>query len=235
MSSVTNARSTIKNSNRTRSRSARYGLRSKSESAASNTPKKDIHNITPLKSVVTPQIITPSTPSSGVCIVCKGIDDLRSLNFKDAVTEFSDKIDAFKHLTKSLNENNSTLNHALDIIKHFILHIEPDKINNSFANLDSGLKSLRSKVTCLPNVTYLESKLKTLENKLSDLSDIRTKVDTTHNSIDSLELHVKPPLAHKTRKNTGENWIKIACTHKLSSIKVKLRNCGRAVFLFKQI
>ena len=185
MSSVTNARSGSKSSNRTRNGSARSGLRSKSESAASNIPKEDIYK-TPLKSTVTPQT-TPSTPSSGVCVVCKGIDDLRSLNFRNAVTEFSDKIEAFKQLTKSFNDNNSTLSHALDTIKHFIMHVKPDKINDSFASLDSSLNSLRSEVTCLPNITYLENRLKALEGKLSDLSDIRTKVDTIYTNIDSLE------------------------------------------------
>ena len=137
MSSVTNARSASKSSKRTRNGSTRYGLRSKSESAASNTPKEDIYE-TPLKFAVTPQATTPSTLSSGVCVVCKGRDDLRSLNFRNAVTEFSDNIEAFKQLTKSFNDNNSTLSHALDTIKHFIIHIKPDKINDSFACLDSG-------------------------------------------------------------------------------------------------
>ena len=185
MSSVTNARSASKSSTRTRNRSTRSGLRSKSESAASNTPKEDIYK-TPLKSTVTPQTTTPSTPSSGVCVVCKGIDDLRSLNFRNAVTEFSDKIEAFKQLTKSFNDNNSTLSHVLDTVKHFIMHVKPDKINDFFASLDSSLNSLRSEVTCLPNITYLENRLKALEGKLSDLSNIRTKVDTIHTNIDSL-------------------------------------------------
>ena len=78
-------------SNRTRNGSTRYGLRSKSESAASSTPKEDIYE-TPLKSAVTPQTTTISTMSSGVCVVSKGIGDLRSLNFRNAVAEFSDKI-----------------------------------------------------------------------------------------------------------------------------------------------
>ena len=57
----------------------------------------------------------------------------------------------------------------------------------TFVILDSGLNSLRSEVTCLPSITYLENRRKTLEGKLSDLSDIRTKVDTIHTNIDSLE------------------------------------------------
>ena len=42
-------------------------------------------------------------------------------------------------------------------------------------------------MTFLPNITYLENRLKALEGKLSDLSDIRTKVDTIYTNIDSLE------------------------------------------------
>ena len=50
-------------------------------------------------------VVTLSTPipSSGICIICEGIDELRSLKFKDAINEFADKIETFKHLTKSFN------------------------------------------------------------------------------------------------------------------------------------
>ena len=48
-------------------------------------------------------------------------------------------------------------------------------------------------------------------------------------------LHVKPPLPHKTRKNTAKNWIRIAHAPKLSLFKDFLHNHGSAVFLFKQL
>ena len=79
-------RSTGKNPNKTRNGSTRYGLRSKSESStASNS--KDETCLTPMRSEVAHVAITPSTQSSKVCSICKGIDDFRTLKFKDAITD----------------------------------------------------------------------------------------------------------------------------------------------------
>ena len=46
-------------------------------------------------------------------------------------------------------------------------------------------------------------------------------------------LHDKSPLSHKTRKNTTENWIRIAHAHKLSIFKTILQYCGIKVICFK--
>ena len=46
---------------------------------------------------------------------------------------------------------------------------------------------------------------------------------------------MKPPLRHKTQKNTTEFWITIARARKLSLFKDFLRNCGRAGILAKQL
>ena len=139
-----NSRSSAKASNIAIGGITRYGLRSKSDSSATPTPKKDMH-VAPQKTANTSRTATPFRPSPEICGICKGIDDLRSLRFKDAIIEFTNKIEAFKdRLTKSFSDNNSTLNHALDTIKHFILHVEPSKINDSFASIDNGLNSLRT-------------------------------------------------------------------------------------------
>ena len=144
-------RSTGKNPNRIRNGSTRYGLRCKSESSTASTSKDETY-LTPMRSEVAHVAITPSTQSSKVYSICKGIDDFRSLKFKDAITEFTEKIDAFKALlTKSFDDNNSTLNHALDTIKHFILHIDADKINDSFSKIDSGVNALCNEVASLPS------------------------------------------------------------------------------------
>ena len=173
-------RSTGKNPNKIRNGSTRYGLRSKSESSTASTSKEETY-LTPMRSEVAHVAITPSTQLSKVCSICKGIDDFRSLKFKDAITEFTEKIDAFKALlTKSFDDNNSTLNHALDTIKHFILHIDPDKINDSFSKIDSGVNALCNEVASLPSTAYLESKLDALESKLPNLTELNSKLDALH-------------------------------------------------------
>ena len=180
-----NSRSSAKASNIARGGITRYGLRSKSESSATSTPKKDMH-VAPQKTANTSRTATPFTPSSEICDVCKGIDDLRSLRFKDAIIEFTDKIEAFKDLIKSFSDNNSTLNHALDTMKHFILHVEPSKINDSFASIDNGLNSLRTEVKSLPNFTHIEERLESIESKLLDMQDLSAKMDTLDDKLASM-------------------------------------------------
>ena len=69
-----NARALSKSSDKVRSGSSRYGLRTKSESSAVSTPKDNTY-LSPIKPEVTPISTTPSTPSSKICTICKGIDD----------------------------------------------------------------------------------------------------------------------------------------------------------------
>ena len=81
MSSGSVSRATNKNLNKPKRGSTQYGLRSLSESSAS-THKNNTHE-TPLKSQKTLQAITPSTPtpSPGICVICEGSTELRSLKF----------------------------------------------------------------------------------------------------------------------------------------------------------
>ena len=83
------------------------------------------------------------------------MEDLRNVNLEDAISNFTDKIEIFKDLTKSFDNNNSTLSHALDTIKYFIIHIEPDKLNDCFAKIDSGINSLHSEIANLPNIPMI--------------------------------------------------------------------------------
>ena len=175
MSSGSVSRATNKNLNKAKRGSTQYGLRSLSESSAS-THKNNTHE-TPLKSQKTLQATIPSTPtpSPGICVVCEGSTELRSLKFKDAVIEFTDKIEAFKQLTKSFTDNTSILNDAIDT-----------KINESFTIIDNRLNSLLSEVACLPNITYLENRLEILETKLSHMSGLCAKLDRIHDEFPSM-------------------------------------------------
>ena len=196
MSTGNESRSNSRISGRTRGNSRQYSLRSKSESSAISNTKEDIF-ITPSKSSCTPRPTTPSTPSSKICTVCKGLDEFRNLKFKDTLAEFTNKIDIFKDLTKSFNENNSTLNHALDTIKHFFLHLKPDEINDKFSKMDGSLQALSSKAAYLPDVAYFDDKLKAMEADLISLNS--RSIAKLESKLDSLESRF-PDLACIGRK-----------------------------------
>ena len=77
---------------------APYRLRSKSESAATNSKNK---NITPTKrdkSVVSSTKLNTPTSAAQVCRICRGIEDLRSIKLNEAVAEFMSQIEAYKEL-----------------------------------------------------------------------------------------------------------------------------------------
>ena len=210
MSTGNESRSKSRISGRTRGNCRQYSLRSKSESSAISNTKEDIF-ITPSKSSCTPRPTTPSTLSK-ICTICKGLDEFRNLKFKDTLAESTNKIDIFKDLTKSSNENNLTLNHALDTIKHFILHLKTDEINDKFSKMDGSLQALSSKAAYLPDVAYfddklkametdlislnsksiakLESKLDSLESRFPDLTCIGSKLSALETNISDLDIHI---------------------------------------------
>ena len=95
------------------------------------------------------------------------------MNLNEAIMKFSEKIDAYRDLTKSLNDNNSTLNHTLDTIKHFITHTEPKEVNNFFM--------------------VTNKKIDTLENSINDLSKYITKLDTIEEIVNSKIKESSPP------------------------------------------
>ena len=102
----------------------------------------------------------PFTPSNRKCSVCQGIDDLRSMKLNEAVQEFSFKLDTYQELSKSLGENSSNLSHAITTIKHFILHLEPSHVEDFFTSIDSKISSV--------------------SDSLTDLSNYATKLDDIH-------------------------------------------------------
>ena len=61
---------------------------------------------------------------------------MRNIKLKEVVQEFTACIDDYKLLKKSLQENASTLNQAVDTIKHFIRMFELSKAVTSMDKLN---------------------------------------------------------------------------------------------------
>ena len=155
------------------------------------TPTKS----SPVKSNVSPAP-TPLTPSGGKCSVCQSIDEIRSYNLKEAVQEFSSKLESYRELTKSLGENSSTLNDAITTIRHSILHLDPKAVENHFTSIDN--------------------KIITVGDNLADLSNYITKLDTIHQITESTK-----ELIHSNISNTAPDKSMEAIDsglHKLESI-----------------
>ena len=174
---------------------APYRIRSQSESAAvvdknkQLTPKHDKSAAHSTK-FSTPLSVTPST--SRVCDICKGMQDLRSFKLKEVVAEFESKIEASKDLTKSLNNNSSTLNHALDTIKHFIMRTEPNDIDTFFSKTNEKISALSENVYDLSKyVTKLDSVEefvnKKIDNVLSNSLTISEPNSEVIKRLDNLE------------------------------------------------
>ena len=144
-----------------------FRLRSKSESAVTNSKNRNITPIKRDKSVARDKSgassTKPNTPTSvsQVCGICRGIEDLRSIKLNEAVAEFTTQIEAYKELTKSFNDNTSTLSHALDTIKHFILHTKPKETNQFLSNTLDKLNTIGDNIHDLSN--YNVTKLDAIE------------------------------------------------------------------------
>ena len=155
------------------------------------TPTKS----SPVKSNASPAP-TPLTPSGGKCSVCQSIDEIRAYNLKEAVQEFSSKLESYRELTKSLGENSSTLNDAITTIRHSILHLDPKAAENHFTSIDN--------------------KITTVGDNLPDLSNYITKLDTIHQITESTK-----ELIHSNISNTAPDKSMEAIDsglHKLESI-----------------
>ena len=203
---------------------APYRPRGQSESAAvvdknkQLTPKHDKSAAHSTK-FSTPLSDTPST--SRVCDICKGMQDLRSLKLKEVVAEFESKIEAYKDLTTSLNNNSSMLNHALDTIKHFIMRTEPNDIDTFFSKTNEKISALSENVHDLSKyVTKLDSVEefvnKKIDNVLSNsltISEPNSKVIKRLDNLESIcgELKGKidkfnvAPFNHPPTLNTQTN------------------------------
>ena len=105
----------------------------------------------------------PSTPSSKICSICNGFDEMRNIKLKEVVEEFTACIDDYKLLKKSLQENASTLNQAVDTIKHFIQMFEPSKAVNSMDKLNYDISLLADNVSDVSNYITKLDKLDKIE------------------------------------------------------------------------
>ena len=144
-----------------------YPLRSRSSRLLSSSPVKS-----PLKnSPKAPNI--PST-SSDKCSICMSSDTLRSLNFKNAVSDFNSKIEDYILISKSLQDSTASLDHAISAVKHFVisLDLEPDTLNNFVTNVTKDMEMLKC------HVTDLSGNLTSISDNLSDLSDYVSKLDS---------------------------------------------------------
>ena len=155
------------------------------------TPTKS----SPVKSNLCP-VPTPLTPSGGNCSICQGIEEIRSYNLKEAVQEFSSKLESYRELTNSLGENSSTLNHAITTIKHSILHLDPKVVENHFASIDNKIASVG--------------------DNLADLSKYVTKLDTIHQITESTKELIHSNISNKTPDKSMEAID--SRLHKLESI-----------------
>ena len=168
---------------------APYRLRSKSESAATNSKNK---NITPTKrdkSVVSSTKLNTPTSAAQVCGICRGIEDLRSIKLNEAVAEFMSQIEAYKELTKSFHDNTSTLSHALDTIKHFIMHTKPKEINQFLSNTLDKLNTIGDNIHDLSNynVTKFDAIEEFVKKKVENASSSHDSYSKVIERLDSLE------------------------------------------------
>ena len=147
---------------------ASYRLRSQSESAVTTGKGKD-NTPTKLDQSIA-RSTKPSTPSSSnVCNICKGIEDLRSVKLNEAIAEFASKLDSYKELSISLSDSTSTLNHAVDAIKHFISLTEPKEINKFFLKANDRISALGDSIYDL-YVTKLDALEELVNKKIETVS-----------------------------------------------------------------
>ena len=189
-----------------------YPLRSKTGAS------KDPAYITPTKASVpkdTKTECTPSTPSPNICKICMGVELMRNLNFEEAIQEFTSKIGDYKLLTKSLQENTSTLNNSIDTIKHFMLSFEPDKAENAFDKINANFGLLRNNINELSNIvtkinasvtersiSEITDDIELLNGSMTDLSNYVTKIDSIETLLDRY-------ISQQTRDSPSTNNKKI--------------------------
>ena len=160
-----------------------YPLRSQSSKSALHvTPSKlSPVKLSDRKPISSP---TPLTPSKIQCYVCQGIEELRAAKLNDAVQEFISKLDTYRELSKSLGENSTDLEHAITTIRHFILHLEPKKVENFF--------------------TSIETKITSVSDNLADLSNYVTMLDSVHKTVNSTNALVNSKVGSNDSQALGQ-------------------------------
>ena len=153
--------------------------RSKSSSLPSASPLK-----LPLKN--SPKTSSSPSISTDKCSICKSSETLRSINLKDAVSEFNSKLEDYKSISKSLQDSTSSLDHAINAIKHFCIKLEPDTLNNFVTNVTIDMQTLKCQVTDLSrNVTSLSDNLSDLSNYVSKLDSLEEFITKKFESMES--------------------------------------------------
>ena len=182
----------------------------------------------------------PATPSSKICAICNGMEEMRSLKLKEVVEELTSRIDDYKLLTKSLQEDTSTPNHAVDFIKNFMQTFKPsdavnslDKLNYDIGTLTDNMPDLSRYVTKLdkleefiershfdrPNAESSSDKLVNdrLNNLESLCKQLNCKIDTlnsmstsTHNNINTLADNIPRPVLAGNGNNSTADNISIS-------------------------
>ena len=161
-----------------------YPLRNKSGSS------KDPAYITPTKTAVAKakqdgSKDSPSTPCNK-CTVCMCVDSIRNMKLNEAFQEFVCKIDDYKLLSKSLQENASTLNHSIDTIKDFIRDFSPANAESSFEDVNANLHILNNNISELSNLVAKISP-GVAEDSVTKITD---NIDLLHDKIGGISNHV---------------------------------------------
>ena len=152
---------------------------SRSSSLPSSSPLK-----LPLKN--SPKASSTPSISTDKCSICKSSETLRNINLKDAVSEFNSKLEDYKSISKSLQDSTSSLDHAINAIKHFCIKLEPDTLNNFVTNVTMDMETLKCHVTDLGrNVTNLSDNLSDLSNYVSKLDSLEEFITKKFESMES--------------------------------------------------
>ena len=137
-----------------------YDLRSKSSVLktpnASNSPSTKSRSLNNLTATV-----TPSSPSSIKCLICQNVDRIRNFNLSEAVDLFTEKLKDFKLISKSLQDNTSCMDHAVNAIRHFILKFDTDSMDDFLKTFVQNIEIVRgrSQMTSCKNCQFLPPSL----------------------------------------------------------------------------
>ena len=116
--------------------------------------------------------IAPNSPSSQKCPSCHNVEKIRNFNLSEAVKEFTEKLEDYKLLSKSLADITSCLDHAVDAIKHFILKFDTDTMNDYLTTSVKNIETIKGNLADLNN--YI-TKLDSIEDKFANFEEMITK------------------------------------------------------------
>ena len=106
------------------------------------------------------------------------------MKLSEAVQEFVCKMEDYKLLSKTLQENASTLNHSIDTIKDFIRDFSPANVYANLRILNSNISELSNLVAKISpgvaedSVTNITDSIDLLHGKVGGFSNYVTKLDS---------------------------------------------------------